>query len=62
MPAQSFLTIGKSYTDWGLGASVAVKNFTVGVNYIDTSKHDQFLVNGRDVAGSTVVGSVGVSF
>ncbi|MEO7787291.1 MAG: TorF family putative porin [Sphingomicrobium sp.] len=58
----SYLTIGKSYTDWGLGASVAVKNFTVGVNYIDTSKHDQFLVNGRDEAGSTVVGSVGVSF
>jgi len=58
----SYLTVGKSYTDWGVGASVAVKNLTFGLNYVDTSKHNQFLVNGRDEADATVVGSVGVSF
>ena len=58
----SYLTIGKGYTDWGLGASVAVKNLTFGVQYVDTSKHNQFVVGGRDEASSGIVGSVGVSF
>ena len=58
----SYLTIGKGYTDWSLGASVAVKNLTFGIQYVDTSKHNQFVVGGRDEASSGIVGSVGVSF
>ncbi|MEO5640873.1 MAG: TorF family putative porin [Sphingomicrobium sp.] len=58
----SYLSIGKGYTDWSVGASVAVKNLTFGVQYVDTSKHNQFVVNGRDEAKAGVVGSVGVSF
>jgi uncharacterized protein (TIGR02001 family) len=58
----SYLTIGKGYTDWSLGASVAIKNLSFGVQYVDTSKHNQFVVGGRDEAGSGIVGSVGVSF
>lgn len=58
----SYLSIGKGYTDWSLGASVAVKNFTVGVQYVDTSKHNQFVIGTRDEAKAGIVGSVGVSF
>jgi uncharacterized protein (TIGR02001 family) len=58
----SYLSIGKGYTDWGVGASVAVKNLTFGINYVDTSKHNQFIIGTRDEAKAGVVGSVGVSF
>ena len=58
----SYLSIGKGYTDWNIGASYAIKNFTLGIQYVDTSKHNQFVVGGRDEAKSGVVGSVGVSF
>lgn len=58
----SYLSIGNGYTDWGVGASVAVKNLTFGVTYVDTSKHNQFVVGGRDEAKAGIVGSVGVSF
>lgn len=54
---------GKDYTDWSLGASVALKQLTIGVSYVDTDK-DCFLKPGsaRNQCGAGVVGSVGVSF
>jgi uncharacterized protein (TIGR02001 family) len=58
----SYLSIGKGYSDWGVGASVAVKNLTFGVQYVDTSKHNQFVIGTRDEAKAGIVGSVGVSF
>ena len=58
----SYLSIGKGYTDWGLGASYTVNHLTFGVQYVDTSKHNQFVVGGRDEANAGIVGSVGVSF
>lgn len=58
----SYLTIGKGYTDWGAGLSYTWNHLTFGVNYVDTSKHHQFVVGGRDEASAGVVGSIGVSF
>ena len=58
----SYLTIGKGYTDWSVGASYAIRNFTLGIQYVDTNKHNQFIVGGRDEAKAGIVGSVGVAF
>ena len=58
----SYLSIGNGYTDWGAGASVAVKNFTVGVQYVDASKDFINPFNGRNESSAGVVGTVGVSF
>lgn len=58
----SYLSIGKGYSDWGLGASVAVKNFTVGVQYVDASKDFINPFNGRNESKAGIVGSVGVTF
>jgi uncharacterized protein (TIGR02001 family) len=58
----SYLSIGKGYTDWGAGGSVAVKNFIIGVQYVDT---DGDLINpfsGRNESKTGIVGSVGVTF
>lgn len=57
----SYLSIGKGYTDWNAGAAYAIKNLTLGVSYIDTNKSLPG-PTGRNLSGSTVVGSVGVSF
>lgn len=61
----SYLTIGKGYTDWGVGASYTWKSLTFGVNYVDTNK-SSFITNGagnlRNIAKAGVVGSVGVAF
>ncbi len=57
----SYLTIGDEYTDWAVGVSYAWKNFTVGVNYVDTD--GAFITpSGRNASKAGVVGTVGVSF
>lgn len=57
----SYLTIGKGYTDWSLGASVTVKNLTAGLAYVDTD--DAFITpGGRNAANGGVVASLGVAF
>ena len=57
----SYLTIGKGYTDWSLGASVAVKNLTAGLAFVDTD--DDFITpSGRNAAKGGVVASLGVAF
>jgi uncharacterized protein (TIGR02001 family) len=58
----SWLSIGDEYTDWGLGATATWKMLTLGVSYVDTSKHNSFVVNGRDEASSGVVASLTASF
>src|SRR3989440_6022621 len=35
----SYLTIGKEYSDWSLGATVTVKNLVAGLQYVDASKN-----------------------
>ena len=57
----SWLSIGKGYTDWNLGATVAWKALTLGLQYFDTD--GTFITpSGKNAAGSGVVASVGVSF
>lgn len=58
----SYLSIGNGYSDWGVGASVTVKTFTVGVQYVDASKAFINPFNGRNESKAGVVGSVGVTF
>ena len=57
----SYLTIGDEYTDWSLGASVAVKGFTLGLSYVDTD--GTFITpSGRNASKAGIVASLGVSF
>ncbi|MEO8722871.1 MAG: TorF family putative porin [Sphingobium sp.] len=61
----SFLSGGKKYTDWSVGASYAYKSLTFGVSYVDTNFPKGALATpftGRDAGKGGVVGSVGVSF
>lgn len=57
----SYLSIGDEYTDWNVGASVARGPLTLGLVYVDTSKDSSSPI-GRNISGSGVVGSIGVSF
>jgi uncharacterized protein (TIGR02001 family) len=57
----SYLTIGKSYTDWGLGATYTWKALTFGVSYVDTNKA-LFSPSSRNISKAGVVGSIGVAF
>jgi uncharacterized protein (TIGR02001 family) len=57
----SYLTIGKEYSDWSLGATVTVKSLVAGLQYVDTNK-SLFSPRGRNIAGAGVVASLGVSF
>jgi uncharacterized protein (TIGR02001 family) len=57
----SYLTIGKEYSDWSIGATVTHKNLTAGISYIDTDK-TLFSPSGRNISDAGVVASVGVSF
>ncbi len=58
----SYLAIGKGYTDWSAGASVTVKNFVIGVQYVDTDGDFINPFNGRNESKAGIVGSVGVTF
>ncbi|MBN8813990.1 MAG: hypothetical protein J0J06_00925 [Sphingomonas sp.] len=57
----SWLALGNEYTDWGVGASLAWKNLTLGVSYVDTDGVFT-LANGKNAARSGVVVSLGASF
>ena len=57
----SYLTIGKEYSDWSVGVTATHKNLTAGLSYVDTDK-SLYSPDGHDIAGSGVVGSIGVSF
>jgi uncharacterized protein (TIGR02001 family) len=61
---RSFLSVGKKYTDWGVGVSYTWKALTLGVNYVDTSlpKYYATSFTGKDIAKGGVVASIGVSF
>lgn len=58
----SFLSVGKDYTDWSLGASYTWNHITFGVSYVDTNFPDLSTPLYKDVAKAGVVGSIGVSF
>lgn len=58
----SFLTIGKGYTDWNVGATYTWKNLTFGVSYVDTNKALLGPISGKNISKGGVVGSIGVAF
>lgn len=57
----SYLSIGKEYTDWNLGATFTHGPLSVGIQYVDTNKAS-YSPNGHNISGSGVVGSIGVAF
>jgi uncharacterized protein (TIGR02001 family) len=57
----SYLSIGKEYTDWNIGATFTKGPLSVGVQYVDTSKNS-YSPRGHNISGSGGVGSIGVAF
>ncbi|WP_150290072.1 TorF family putative porin [Sphingobium estronivorans] len=57
----SYLTIGKEYTDWNIGATYSWSHLTFGVSYVDTDK-SAYSPSGRNISKAGVVGSVTASF
>ncbi len=57
----SYLTIGKGYTDWNIGATYTWKNLVFGVSYVDTNKA-LISPSGSNISKGGVFGSVGVAF
>jgi uncharacterized protein (TIGR02001 family) len=57
----SYLTIGKEYTDWNIGATYTWSHLTFGVSYVDTDK-SSFSPGGRNIAKAGIVGSITASF
>jgi uncharacterized protein (TIGR02001 family) len=57
----SYLTIGKGYTDWSLGAAVTVKALTAGIAYVDTDG-DFITPSGRNAAKGGAVATLSVAF
>lgn len=57
----SWLSIGKEYTDWSLGATYTWKSLTFGVSYVDTDG-DFITPSGKNASKGAVLGSVGVAF
>jgi uncharacterized protein (TIGR02001 family) len=61
---KSFLSAGRKYTDWGVGATYTWKQMTVGVSYVDTNlpKNWATSLTGKDIGKAGIVASLGVSF
>ncbi|MEJ7932832.1 TorF family putative porin [Sphingobium sp. AN558] len=57
----SYLTIGKGYTDWNVGATYTWTHLTFGISYVDTDKA-LYSPSGRNISKAGVVGSVTASF
>lgn len=58
----SYLTIGRKYADWSLGASYTKKNLTVGVAYVDTNKSLLSPITSKNISKAGIVLSAGVAF
>lgn len=57
---KNYITFGKEYTDWSLGASVTHKIVTLGIAYVDTDT--TLYGDGRNVSKAGVVATLGVAF
>lgn len=57
----SYLTIGKEYTDWNIGATYSWSHLTFGISYVDTDK-SLYAPSGRNISKAGVVGSITASF
>ena len=58
----SWLSIGKEYTDYGVGATLTYKMLTLGVSYIDADGAPFITPSGKDAAKGGIVGSLTASF
>jgi len=57
----SYLTIGRGYTDWSIGATATWKALTVGLSYVDTD--GRFITpSGRNASKAGLVASLGAAF
>lgn len=61
---KSFLSAGKKYTDWSVGASYTTGPLTFGIAYVDTDlpKFQAVSLTGKDVAKAGVVGTLTAAF
>jgi len=62
---ESFLTGGKKYLDWNVGATYSWRAATFGMSYVDTDVPKGFIVNpasGKDMAKAAVVISATYAF
>ncbi|HEX4694974.1 TorF family putative porin [Sphingomonas sp.] len=57
----SWLSLGKEYTDYGVGATATFKQIVLGISYVDTDGVFT-LANGKNAARAGVVASIGLSF
>jgi len=57
----SWLSIGKEYTDYNIGATATWKNLTFGLQYVDTDG-DFITPSGKNASSSGVVGSLTFAF
>ncbi|MEI9927887.1 MAG: TorF family putative porin [Sphingomonas sp.] len=57
----SWLSIGKEYTDWNVGATYTYKALVFGIQYVDTDG-DFITPTGKNASKAGVVGSIGVAF
>ncbi|MDG2511108.1 TorF family putative porin [Sphingobium yanoikuyae] len=57
----SYLTIGKEYTDWNIGATYTWGHLTFGVSYVDTDK-SLYSSAGHNISKAGVLGSLTASF
>jgi uncharacterized protein (TIGR02001 family) len=58
----SYLTIGKSYTDWNVGAAYTWKALTFGLSYVDTNKDLYSPFTGRNISKAGLVASLTAAF
>lgn len=57
----SYLSIGREYTDYSIGANYTRKNLTFGIQYVDTD--DNFITpSGRNASKGGLVFSLGATF
>lgn len=57
----SYLTIGKEYSDWSVGAAVTRKALSAALEYVDTNK-SLYSPSGRNISDGGVVASIGAAF
>ena len=58
----SWLSIGKEYTDWNVGATYTWNSLTFGVSYVDADGGPFITPSGKDAAKGGVLGSISVAF
>lgn len=58
----SYLTVGRGYSDWNIGATYTRGPLTLGLQYVDTDATFITPQTGRNASGPGVVASLGIAF